>query len=102
MRHRDPQEGMYTASMTVAGSGRGVDNDRPTGICTAVIGSMTQAMRAQAVLAEAAIRAGVTKISSAQSHNGCAYGVDFSCTQSGNVRIVLEKAGVRVRQYLRG
>ena len=72
------------------------------GICTAVIGSMTQAMRAQTVLGEAAIHATLTKISSSQAHNGCAYGVDYSCAQSGNVRAVLGRAGIRVRQYLSG
>lgn len=77
-------------------------NPRPSMYCTAVIGSMTQAMRAQTVLAEAAIRANITKISSSQTHNGCAYGVDFPCTQSGNVRSVLNGAGIRVRQYLQG
>jgi hypothetical protein len=74
---------------------------RDSGICTAVIGSMTQAMRAQSVLAESAIRATVVKISSSHTHNGCAYGVDFPCTQSGNLRTVLERAGVKVREYLR-
>ena len=72
------------------------------GLCTAVVGSMTQAMRAQTVLSEAAIRATLTKISSAKTHNGCAYGVDFPCTQSGNVRMILDRAGIRVREYLQG
>ncbi len=79
------------------------DTESPSyggGICTAVIGSMTLAMKAQTVLSEAAIRTGITKISSGQTHNGCAYGVDFPCTQSANVRAVLQEAGVRVRQYL--
>ena len=71
-------------------------------ICTAVIGSMTQAMKAQSVLAEAAIRASLTKISSSKTHNGCAYGVDFPCTQSRNVRVILDHAGIRVREYLQG
>ncbi len=73
-----------------------------TGLCTAVIGSMTQAMKAQTILAEAAIRASLTKISSSKATGGCAYGVDFPCAQSGNVRIILEQAGVRVREYLKG
>ena len=73
-----------------------------SGICTAVIGSMTQAMKAQSALAEAAIRASLTKISSSKTHNGCAYGVDFPCTQSRNVRVILENAGIRVREYLQG
>lgn len=72
------------------------------GICTAVIGSMTQAMKAQTLLSEAAIRCSITKISSAETHNGCAYGVDFPCLQSANVRMVLERGGIRVRQYLQG
>lgn len=78
------------------------DSEWPTGLCTAVIGSMTQAMKAQSVLSEAAIRTTLTKISSSKTHNGCAYGVDFPCTQSGNVRVILTNAGVRVREYLQG
>ena len=71
-------------------------------VCTAVVGSMTLAMKAQAALSEAAIRSGIAKISSSDTHNGCAYGVDFPCTQSANVRMVLSHAGIRVRQYLNG
>ena len=70
--------------------------------CTAVIGSMTQAMKAQTLLADAAIRCTMTKISSAETHNGCAYGVDYPCLQQANVRMVLERGGIRVRQYLQG
>lgn len=73
-----------------------------TGKCTAVIGSMTQAMKAQSLLADAAIRATVVKVSSGKTHNGCAYGVDFPCTQSGSVRTVLDQGGIRVRQYVQG
>lgn len=84
------------------GAPRGGDASLPGGTCTAVIGSMTQAMKAQSLLADAAIRGGITKISSARTHNGCAYGVEFPCTQSANVRTVLERGGVRVREYLQG
>lgn len=87
------------------GASRGRGGSLPSGTCsggtcTAVIGSMTQAMKAQSLLADAAIRGGITKISSAGTHNGCAYGVEFPCTQSANVRTVLERGGVRVREYL--
>ena len=68
--------------------------------CTAVIGSMTVAMKAQNALAEAAIRVHISKISSSGAAGGCAYGVDFPCTQSGNVKMILNRAGVRVREYL--
>ena len=68
-----------------------------SGVCTLVIGSMTQAMTAQSVLAEAAIRASIVKISSSRTHNGCAYGLDLPCTQLGNAKAVLGRAGVRMR-----
>ena len=67
------------------------------GVCTLVIGSMTQAMTAQSVLAESAIRASIVKISSSRTHNGCAYGLDLPCTQLGNAKAVLGRAGVRIR-----
>ena len=72
------------------------------GLCTAVIGSMTQAMKAQTLLAEAAIRAHISKISSSGAAGGCAYGVDFPCTQQSNVHLILDRAGIRVREYLNG
>lgn len=87
----------YTASAMEQGASLSL-----RGTCTAVIGSMTQAMKAQSLLAEAAIRAAVVKVSSAKTTGGCAYGVDFPCTQSANVRTVLDRAGVRVREYLQG
>ena len=82
--------------------GQSFPPDYTQGTCTAVIGSMTQAMRAQTVLAEAAIRAVVVKVSSAKSTGGCAYGVDFPCTQTSNAKTVLTQAGIRVREFLQG
>ena len=78
------------------------DHDTVRGTCTAVIGSMTGAMRAQSILAEAAIRAVVVKVNSSKSTGGCAYGVDFPCTQMSNAKTVLNRSGVRVREYLQG
>lgn len=82
--------------------GQAHPSDTVRGTCTAVLGSMTQAMRAQSILAEAAIRSVVVKVSSAGSTGGCAYGVDFPCTQTSNAKTVLNGAGMRVREYLHG
>lgn len=65
--------------------------------CLAVIGSMTQALRAQKILGSAAIRAEVVKADSSVTRRGCAYAVSYDCRQSGNVRSVLENAGMRAR-----
>lgn len=70
--------------------------------CIAVIGSMTQAMRAQRALANAAVRAEVIKADSAVTGRGCAYAVSYSCLQSDHVKMILKDAGIRVRRYYDG
>lgn len=72
------------------------------GNCTAVIGSMTLTMKAQTLLSEAAIRGSIVKLSSAGRAGGCAYGLDFPCTQSIHVDRILRGGGIQVREYLQG
>ena len=72
------------------------------GECTAVLGSMTAALQAQRVLAQAAVFTSVTKISSSQSTKGCAYGITYPCAQKENVRTILSRAQVTVKKYLGG
>ena len=70
--------------------------------CAAVIGSMTQAMRVQKLLANAAIRGEVIKVDSAITGRGCAYAVSYSCLQADHVKMILRDAGIRVRSYYDG
>ena len=74
-------------------------NNIATDECMAVIGSMTKAMRAQGVLAAAAIRVQIVKADSRQGKSGCAYALSYPCAQASNVRRVLSDAGIRVREY---
>lgn len=69
--------------------------------CLAVMGSMTQVLRAQKVLSDAAVRAEVVKADSAHMRRGCAYALSYPCSQDSNVRIVLSSAGIRVRDFYR-
>ena len=69
--------------------------------CLAVMGSMTQTMRAQKVLAGAAIRAEVVKADSNHTRRGCAYALSYPCAQEGNVRTILLSAGIRTRDFYR-
>ena len=64
--------------------------------CYASIGSVTLAMKAQSVLATAAIPTHVIK---QESPRGCIYGIGFSCSQSNNVRAVLTREKIRVKQW---
>lgn len=70
--------------------------------CVAIIGSMTQAMRAQKILSNAAVRTEVIKIDSALTGKGCAYAVSYSCLQADHVKMILKNAGIRVRRYYDG
>ena len=69
--------------------------------CLAVMGSMTQVLRAQKILADAAVRAEVVKADSAHTRRGCAYALSYPCSQEGNVRAILSSAGIRVRDFYR-
>lgn len=73
-----------------------------SGTCTAVLGSVTAAMQAQRVLANAAIYVTVTKVSSGTASQGCVYGIVFPCAQQENVRIVLKRADISIKKMLGG
>ena len=101
-RQERPASAGQNSTRSYSRSHEYADRIQYPGTCTAVIGSMTQAMKAQTALAEASIRASVTKISSTKTQTGCVYGLDFPCRQENNVRQVLQDAKIPVRQYLGG
>ena len=78
-----------------------MQNDFHSYGCLAVMGSMTQALRAQKALLDAAVRADVVKADSAHTSRGCAYALSYPCSQEGNVRPILSAYGIRVREFYR-
>ena len=68
--------------------------------CSASIGSTTLAMKAQKALSAEAIASSVIKINSSRTHRGCAYGVSFDCSQEANVKTILTRAGISVKEFL--
>lgn len=71
-------------------------------VCTAVIGSMTTALKARKALLRASIRSTVVKLDSSVTRKGCAYGIEFDCIQTSNVKYTLDSAGIKVSRYLTG
>ena len=67
--------------------------------CSAVMGTLTNAQRAQKVLSSAAIPTSVGKLESSSTHRGCVWSVNFSCNQMQNVKSVLSSAGINVRSW---
>ncbi len=72
-------------------------NDRSTGVCAVVIGSLTQTLQAQSVLAGSAVRSEVVKADAVGGRRGCAYALSYSCMQESLVRQLLKNAGIRIR-----
>lgn len=65
--------------------------------CVALIGSMTQALRAQRLLASAAIRSDVIKADGVRGRRGCAYALSYPCYQNNNVIQLLRAEGIRAQ-----
>lgn len=68
--------------------------------CVAYIGTNTLAMKAQSSLNSAAILSGVVKVNSSKTRRGCAYGVKFDCSQKANVKAILARDGITVKEFL--
>ncbi len=68
-------------------------------VCSAAVGSLTAAQKAQKVLSSAAIPSRLVKSETASSRRGCVWGVSFSCNQRQNVTSVFNGAGVKVRSW---
>lgn len=68
--------------------------------CSAALGSVTRAMQAGRLLAAAAIPTTVIKYDdTGKGTGGCIYGISFPCSQSLNVRRILERERIRVNQW---
>ena len=74
---------------------------RSATVCTAVTGSMTMALKAQKALSKQAIRANTVKVSRSEKGKGCVYGVEFDCPLIGNVKAILDSAGIEAKEFLR-
>ena len=67
--------------------------------CSAVLGTLTLAQKAQRALSSAAIPTSITKSDTSSLHRGCVWSVNFSCNQQENVRAVLAAAGIKVKAW---
>jgi hypothetical protein len=75
------------------------DKKRQYKECSAVLGTLTSAQKAQKVLSGAAIPTSIGKSESSSLHRGCVWSVNFSCNQKENVMSVLASSGIKVRAW---
>lgn len=69
-------------------------------ICIATIPSLNICIKAQKALNENAIFCRIVSIDPKLTKRGCAYGIEFSCSDERNVRSILRHAGIRPSQFL--
>lgn len=69
-------------------------------ICIATIPSLNICIKAQKILAENAIFSKIVSIDPSLTKRGCAYGIEFSCSEEKNVRTVLRRAGIHPSQII--
>ena len=70
--------------------------------CFAVMGTLTNAQKAQRALSVAAIPSIISKSDPAQGHKGCVWGIEFPCNQSYNVQSIFSSYGISVREWRGG
>ena len=84
--------------MTPNTTKRAYSQMNPQASSTAVIGSMTAALKARRALSAESLYSDVVKVSSHHG-GGCEYGVRFSRAISGNVSAILAANGINVKYY---
>ena len=64
-----------------------------------VLGTLTNAQKAQRALSAAAIPSKIVKQTPSNIHRGCVWSVEFSYSQKQNVNAVLSNAGIPIRAW---
>lgn len=70
-------------------------------ICIATIPSLNICIKAQRALAENAIFCKIVSIDPKLTKRGCAYGIEFSCSDERSVKSILRRVGISPSQFLR-
>lgn len=69
-------------------------------ICIATIPSMNICIKAQRALSENMIYCKIISVDPKLTKRGCAYGIEFSCSDERTVKSVLRRIGIRPSQFI--
>ncbi len=70
--------------------------------CTITLNSLTYSIKAQRILQENYIHTDVVKLDSKNSRRGCAYGIEINCNEEENIRNILSKSRISVKNFYQG
>lgn len=68
--------------------------------CIATIPSLNICIKAQKSLLNNGIYSKIVSLDPQLTRRGCAYGVEFPCTEEKTVRQILRRAGIGVSQFI--
>lgn len=69
-------------------------------ICIATIPSLNICIKAQRALAQNAIYCKIVTLDPKLTKRGCAYGIEFPCSEERNVRSILRRSGIYPSQFI--
>ncbi|MBO5715390.1 MAG: DUF3343 domain-containing protein [Clostridia bacterium] len=69
-------------------------------ICIATISSLNLSIKAQKALAAEKIFCKIVSLDPSMTKKGCAYGIEFSCSEERAVRKILYRAGISPSQFI--
>lgn len=68
--------------------------------CIAAISSINICIKGQKALSQNGIFSKIVSLEPSLTKHGCAYGIEFNCTEKGRVRSILQRYGIRPTQYI--
>ena len=68
--------------------------------CIATITSLNISIKAQKALSREGVYSKIVSLDPSMSRRGCAYGIEFYCTDEYNVKSILKKERIFPSQYL--
>lgn len=68
--------------------------------CIATIPSLNICIRAQKALANEGLYSKIVSVDPSITRRGCAYGIEFSCSDERQIRNILRRAGVSISQII--
>jgi hypothetical protein len=70
--------------------------------CIAAIPSINICIKGQKALTENGIFSKIVNLEPSLTKRGCAYGIEFNCSEKSKVKSILQHYGIKVSQYVSG
>lgn len=70
-------------------------------ICIATISSLNLSIKAQKALANEKIYCKIVSLDPSLTKKGCAYGIEFSCSEERRIRTILRRERIYPSQFIR-